>query len=57
MVGSLLGTGPGQPSPQWYEATHRHLARQGLRVIALAYAPVAPGLAESVSVAAGLSVL
>ena len=57
MVGTLLGTGPGQPSPQWYEATHRHLARQGLRVIALAYAPVAPGLAESVSAATGLSVL
>jgi len=40
MVATLLSSAPGQPPPAWYEATHRHLARQGLRVIALAWANI-----------------
>lgn len=48
MVGTLLAADDRNPSKNWYDTTHRQLARQGLRVLALAYAVLDPTIPESV---------
>lgn len=47
MIGSMLASGPDQPTPTWYEQSHRRLAGLGLRVIALAYTYLDGSVAES----------